>query len=613
MRSAATPLPATHCSSLTAERPLPGLIPDSFIQELLARTDIVEVIGARLELKRAGREYKARSPFTNEKTPSFFVSPAKQMYFDFSSGKSGNAIGFLMDYDRLPFPEAVEELAQRAGLEVPHEGGGEPRLVLDGPLDALAAAERLFRAELKRAPQAVDYLQKRGVSGETARRYGIGYAPESWDFLSRQFPDPQHALTAGLLKFKDDSADSRRRPYDVFRNRVMFPIRDTRGRVIAFGGRALGDDPAKYLNSPETPLFHKGRQLFGLYEARQASKTALPYLLVVEGYMDAVMLAQYGFTNAVATLGTATTREHLGLLFKSTARVVFCFDGDRAGRSAAWRALEQALPEVRDGRECRFMFLPEGHDPDTLVQEIGADAFAERVAQAVPLSEFLLAELSRQADVATLDGRARLIGLARPYVQRLREGALRAVLVEELSRLSRLPREEVDRLLNDGAAAPAAPAPAAVVGPGGGAGGSRLVRRTLQLLLERPALAAEVAHLQQLADAPVPGAAALVEALEFFVEHPEAAAAQLLALWQGTPKGAALQRLAGAPLALDDDGIAREFADAITQLRRQALRARVQKLLAEAGESQLSLASQRELEAMTRELAAIETGLNATH
>ena len=347
-----------------------GRIPEAFIHDLLERTDIVEIIGARIELKRAGREYKARSPFSNEKTPSFFVSPQKQMFFDFSSGKNGTAISFLMEYDRLSFVEAVEELAQRAGLEVPREGGRSDHVVMDGPLDALAAAQRFYRDQLRSAQPAIEYLKKRGVTGDTAKLFGIGYAPESWDALSSFLKDARHAVDAGLLIERDGGG-----VYDRFRNRIMFPIRDTRGRVIGFGGRTLGNDPAKYLNSPETPLFHKGRNLYGLYEAKQSSKSNLPYLLVVEGYMDVVMLAQHGIPQAVATLGTATTREHLALLFKSTSKVVFCFDGDRAGRSAAWRALEQALPEVYESRECQFMFLPDGHDPDSLVQQIGQEAF----------------------------------------------------------------------------------------------------------------------------------------------------------------------------------------------------------------------------------------------
>ena len=367
-----------------------GRIPEAFIQDLLARTDIVEVIGSRVELKRAGKEFRGLSPFTHEKTPSFFVNPSKQMFFDFSSGKNGNAIGFLMEYDRLSYVEAIEDLARNAGVEVPREGGHKTdRLVLDGPLDAMAAAQRFFREQLRKHQPAIDYLKKRGVSGETAKTFGIGFAPESWDALTHFFQDTKHAVEAGLLIRKDDGG-----VYDRFRNRVMFPIRDTRGRTIAFGGRTLGNDPAKYLNSPETPLFHKGRNLFGLYEAKQ-SDSKLPYLIVVEGYMDVVMLAQHGIQEAVATLGTATTQDHLHLLFKSTSKVVFCFDGDRAGRAAAWRALEQALPEVYEGRECVFMFLPDGHDPDTLVQEIGAEAFRKLIGDALPLSQFLLGELGK--------------------------------------------------------------------------------------------------------------------------------------------------------------------------------------------------------------------------
>ena len=569
-----------------------GRIPDSFIQELLSRTDIVEVVGARVELKRAGREYKGLSPFTNEKSPSFFVNPAKQMFFDFSSGKNGTAITFLMENDRLSFVEAVEELASRAGLEVPREGGPE-RLVLDGPLDALAAAERFFRAQLKTHQPAIDYLKKRGLDGETAKLFAIGYAPESWDALARLFPvaggQQRHALDAGLLIERDGGG-----AYDRFRNRVMFPIRDTRGRTIGFGGRTLGDDPAKYLNSPETPLFHKGRNLFGLYEAKQSVKTDLPYLIVVEGYMDVVMLAQHGIRNAVATLGTATTREHLALLFKSTSRVVFSFDGDRAGRSAAWRALEQALPEVHEGRECRFLFLPDGHDPDTLVQEIGAEAFRALVERSLSLSEFLLGELAKQVKLDTLEGRARLAGLAKPHLDKLREGPLRALMIDELGRLTRLSRGDLDAALA-GSAKPAASRPAGET-TRAESPGAKPVRRALQLVLEHPALAAGAEHLGQLALLSQPGVDVLVDALEFFREHPEAHAAQLIERERGTPRGAALERVSRLPMDTDDvAAMAAEFRDCLLLLRRRALRERQQALLDAARERSLSPAEQGEL------------------
>ena len=570
-----------------------GLIPQGFIHDLLTRTDIVEVIGSRLELKRAGREYKALSPFSNEKSASFFVSPTKQFFHCFSSGKHGNAVGFLMEYDRLTFVEAVEELAKRAGLDVPREGGGSfERLVLDGPLDALAAAERFFREQLRKYPQAVEYLKRRGVSGDTAKAFGIGFAPASWDALNQFFDDPRHAIDAGLLIAKEDG-----KTYDRFRNRIMFPIRDTRGRVIAFGGRTLGDDPAKYLNSPETPLFHKGRNLFGLYEAKQSIKSELPQLLVVEGYMDVVMLAQHGIREAVATLGTATTREHLALLYKSTRKIVFCFDGDRAGRSAAWRALEQALPEVHGERECQFMFLPEGQDPDSLVQEIGSEAFRERIGQAQTLSAFLLGELSRQTSLATLDGRAKLAALARPHLEKLKPGPLQTLMVDELARLTRLRREDILSSRAE-ATAPRRPVEQSE------AGVTRPVRRALQLLIERPDLADAVGHTELLAGADLPGIASLVDALEFFHENPGANGGQLLEYWRDTPRAVALERLMRQEVALDDAGIEREFVDAIRHLQQKALRSRLDQLFAEARIRALTQAEAAEAESLTRQLSA---------
>ena len=572
-------------------------IPQGFIQDLLSRIDIVEVIGTRVDLKRAGKEYKGLSPFTNEKSPSFFVSPAKQMFFCFSSGKNGTAINFLMENDRLSFVEAVEELAKRAGVQVPREGGRSEQLVLEGPLDALAAAERFYRTQLRSHQPAIDYLKKRGLGGDTAKLFGIGFAPESWDALARLFPDPEYALTAGLLIPRDSGG-----AYDRFRNRIMFPIRDTRGRVIAFGGRTLGNDPAKYLNSPETPLFHKGRNLFGLYEAKQSSKADLSFLMVVEGYMDVVMLAHHGIRNAVATLGTATTRDHLSLLFKSTQKVVFCFDGDRAGRSAAWRALEQALPEVHEGRECRFMFLPDGHDPDTLVQEIGADAFRALVEQAMSLSNFLLGELKKEVNLGTRDGRARLVGLARPHLEKMREGPLRSVIIDELEHLSRLGRADLESLLAGRERAATAGRPSAPSGRAE-APGARPIRRALQLLLEHPEMAQKVAHVEQLAAMPQPGIDVLVEAIEFFHEHPQSHAGQLLEQWRDTPKGAALNRIIGVEVQLDEAAIEQEFVDTIGHLRLKALRGRAQTLLNSAKERELAPAETAELEQITRQLS----------
>lgn len=552
------------------------------------RTDIAEVIGARVELKRAGRELKGLSPFTHEKTASFYVSPTKQMFFDFSSGKNGNAIGFLMEYDRLSFVEAVEVLAQQAGLEVPREGGGQAvRVVMDGPLDALAAAERFYRDQLKQHPPAVAYLRQRGVDGETAKRFGIGYAPDRWDALTGFLKDPRHALDAGLLIEREGQPGQ---GYDRFRHRIMFPIRDTRGRVIGFGGRALGDDPAKYLNSPETALFHKGRNLFGLYEAKTARKSALPQLLVVEGYMDVVMLHQHGIDEAVATLGTATTRDQLALIFKSTRRVVFCFDGDRAGRAAAWRALEQALPEIYDTRECHFLFLPDGEDPDSLVQKEGAEAFRARIDAAPTLTQFLLSELMRQSKPTTLDGRAQLAALARPFLAKLREGPLRDLLVAELSRITRLAPAQVE--------APERARPASAgetVNRKPKSRAALAIKTAVQGLLEHPPLAQHIDHLELLAQSPAPGIRLLVSMIDFFQNHPEARAAQLVEAWRGTAEGAALMRLMAEPRELDAQAALREVDDSLALLLDHARRARVDELIEASLLQPLTPQEQREL------------------
>ena len=342
-----------------------GLIPQSFIDDLLNRSDIVDVVSSRIQLKKAGKNYSACCPFHKEKTPSFSVSPDKQFYYCFGCGAGGNALGFVMDHDQLDFPEAVEELAKRAGMDVPREESGRPRAprqAVDSPLYTLleAAAEH-YRQALRNHPQrryAVDYLKGRGLSGEIARDFGLGFAPPGWDNLFKQLGtdalQQKAMIDAGLLI---ENADSGKR-YDRFRDRIMFPIRDSRGRVIAFGGRVLGDDKPKYLNSPETPVFHKGQELYGLFEARKFNRD-LDEIMVVEGYMDVIALAQQGLRNAVATLGTATSEEHLKRLFRLVPSVLFCFDGDAAGRNAAWRALESTLPSLQDGRRARFLFLPD--------------------------------------------------------------------------------------------------------------------------------------------------------------------------------------------------------------------------------------------------------------
>src|SRR5512144_2505118 len=378
------------------------MIPKSFVQELLGRVDIVE---SYLPLKRAGANLVACCPFHSEKSPSFTVSPTKQFYHCFGCGAHGSAIGFLMNYDRLEFPDAVEELASRAGLKVPYEGGREaPREDTADLYQVLDAAAAFYRRQLAANETARAYFAERGLDETTIAKFNLGYAPDQWDALKNALGTSAQRIAllekAGML-----TSGERGSKYDRFRHRVMFPIQDRRGRVIAFGGRVLGDGTPKYLNSPETELFHKGKQLFALWQVRLAH-SKIPRLIVVEGYMDVIALFQHGVTQAVATLGTATTRDHAELLFRNCADVYFCFDGDRAGRQAAWRAVESVLPRMRDGRQAFFLFLPDGEDPDSLVRKEGKIGFEQRLKAATPLSEFFFAELGKDVNLASLDGKA---------------------------------------------------------------------------------------------------------------------------------------------------------------------------------------------------------------
>ena len=431
-----------------------GLIPQDFIDDLIARADIVEVVGKRIQLKKAGREYKACCPFHDEKTPSFTVSPAKGFYHCFGCGAHGTAIGFLMEYEHMSFVEAVEAIAGMLGVEVPRSQSDRPARRYDELFALMASVEQHFQNCLRDAPAAVDYLKQRGIDGATAKRFNIGYAPEGWSVVLDKFGTSREAierlLATGLIIRKDNG-----KHYDRFRERIMFPIRDARGRTIGFGGRAVGDGEPKYLNSPETVLFHKGRELYGLYEARQALRH-IDRLVVVEGYMDVVALARNGIDFAIATLGTATTGDHLNVLFRLTDNVNFCFDGDRAGRAAAWRALENALPHIREGRQIRFVFLPEGHDPDSYVNERGADAFVAAVDQGVALSDFLISELAGQVDMATVDGKARLAELAKPLLRRIPPGVYRELLLESLAGTVGMPATKLERILGS-ASEPAGP------------------------------------------------------------------------------------------------------------------------------------------------------------
>ncbi|MDE2605957.1 MAG: DNA primase [Burkholderiales bacterium] len=418
-------------------------IPQNFIQELLARADIVEIVGRYVQLKKGGANFLGLCPFHGEKTPSFTVSPSKQFYHCFGCGKNGNAIGFLMDYAGMNFVEAVKDLAGQYGMQVPEDDRSpadrareaEQRQKQATLTDVLEKAGAAYRKHLKASPRAIAYLKGRGVSGEIARQFGLGYAPEGWRTLASVFPEYDDPLLAesGLVIVNEE--DGKR--YDRFRDRIMFPIRNVKGECIGFGGRVLGDGTPKYLNSPETPVFSKGRELYGLWEARNALREQ-GYVLVTEGYMDVIGLAQLGFPNAVATLGTACTTDHVQKLFRFTDNVVFSFDGDAAGRRAARKALDGALPYATDVRTVKFLFLPPEHDPDSYIREYGQDAFARFVRQAVPLSEFLMDAAAEGCDLGTAEGRSRMVSNAGPLWKLLPEGALRKQLLGAIAERAQL-------------------------------------------------------------------------------------------------------------------------------------------------------------------------------
>ncbi len=544
-----------------------GRIPPEFIDDLLSRVDVVDIINQRVPLRRAGSEYKACCPFHDEKTPSFTVSPSKQFYHCFGCGAHGTALGFLMEYDRLSFPEAVEELAASVGLEMPDtisfQQGPDNR-----PLyDLMEEATAWYSAQLRQHPEAAratDYLKQRGLSGEIASEFRMGFAPPGWNNLMQALgssPERQRLMEkAGLL------SSGKGRQYDRFRDRIMFPIRDTRGRVVGFGGRVMGDDTPKYLNSPETPIFHKGRELYGLYEARKALKQ-IDALLVVEGYMDVVALAQFGIRNAVATLGTATTADHLEKLFRSAPQVIFCFDGDRAGRDAAWKALETALPLLRDGRQAGFLFLPEGEDPDSLVRQIGAETFRQRMGKAQPLSEFLFGKLQEQVDMSTLDGRARLVSLARPYIDKLPGGVFRDMMEQQLAELSgrNIVRK---RAMGNVRQKPSGGARPALMKP---------MHRAIALLLQYPQLAA----LQDLPEGwrqhDSKGVKILSQLLEILRANPTYTTAMLVEHWEDDDIRHHLGKLATAELVVFDDQ-EEQFRGCLQRLEKEARQSRASRL-----------------------------------
>jgi len=431
-----------------------SLIPQDFIDDLLDRIDIVDVVDSRVKLKRSGKNYSACCPFHDEKTPSFTVSPDKQFFYCFGCGASGNAVGFILDYERVTFPEAVELLARSAGLDVPKQVQSEAQIEREQEKKNLYSlmqkASDFYQEQLRHHPSkhmAVNYLKGRGLDGKTAKAFGVGFAPPGWDnllkALSKDDQDKHLLIEGGMLIHQEQD----KKLYDRFRHRIMFPIIDMRGRVIGFGGRVLGDDKPKYLNSPETSIFHKSQELYGLYQARQSLRE-LKRLLVVEGYMDVVSLAQYGIDYAVATLGTACGEEHLLKAFKHTTEVVFCFDGDQAGRTAARRALDASLSSMTDGKTVKFLFLPEGEDPDTLVRQIGKDKFERMIDLAVPLEDFLFDAAAEGLNIRSLEGRARFSRRAAPLLDKLPKGIFRELMFEQLAVRTGLSRSTLEELIH---------------------------------------------------------------------------------------------------------------------------------------------------------------------
>ncbi len=558
-----------------------GRIPQQFIDDLLARTDIVDLIDQRVRLKKAGKNYQACCPFHNEKSPSFTVSPDKQFYHCFGCGAHGTALGFLMEYDGLEFLDAIDEMAAMHGLTVPREstGGSSPQQ------QAAARAERqdlygllndisqFYQQQLRSAPAAIDYLKGRGLSGEVVKRFGIGYVPDQWDSVKRRFGknrDTERQLIDGGMLLQNDNG----RVYDRFRDRIMFPIRDRRGRTIGFGGRVLGDGTPKYLNSPETPVFHKGRELYGLYEVRQAHRNP-ERILVVEGYMDVVALAQFGIDYAVASLGTSTTPDQLQLLYRTTREVICCYDGDRAGREAAWRALDNALPLMQDGRSLRFVFLPDGEDPDSLVRTQGKDAFEHLLNNAQDFGDFLFERLA-QDSMGGDAGQHELAHKAAEAIMRVPEGFTREGLVTQLSRQlnwgenERRVKELFARLKPaEGEKKPPSRPQKLKLTP---------LRRAIALVLQYPAAAARLPEMPALEELSVPGMELLLALLVMVREQPGMSTAQLLEHWRGHSAEPALSRLAMADNAFAGDHIEQELQDIFVVLINDYLAQRIELL-----------------------------------
>ncbi|WP_199438165.1 DNA primase [Vibrio owensii] len=584
-----------------------GHIPRSFIDDLLARLDIVDIIDARVKLKKKGKNYGACCPFHNEKTPSFSVSQEKQFYHCFGCGAHGNAIDFIMEFERLEFVEAIEELASYLGLDVPREqrsgGGGQFK---SGPqasssekrslYDLMGSIAQFYRNQLKQPASkvAIEYLKDRGLSGEIVQKFGIGYVADEWDLVRKNFgqnKDNQDMLVTGGMLIENDKGNR----YDRFRGRIMFPIRDRRGRVIGFGGRVLGDGTPKYLNSPETPIFHKGKELYGLYEVLQAYREP-PRILVVEGYMDVVALAQYGVDYSVASLGTSTTGDHIQMLFRQTNTVVCCYDGDRAGKEAAWRALENALQYLKTGNTLKFLFLPDGEDPDSYVRKYGKQAFEQQIEQATPLSSYLFDNLIElhQINLGNNEGKSALRAYASALIDKIPDPYFQELLEKLLDERTgfdnrlRQPRKKTSETR---------PQPHKEIK-------RTPMREVIALLIQNPSYAQMVPDLSSVRDLSIPGLSLFVDVLDKCQAHPHINTGQLLEHWRNSQNETLLSRLASWDIPLDEDNQEEIFLDSLDKIIAQCVEKQIENLQAKARSVGLSAEEKRELLALMLDLKA---------
>ena len=584
-----------------------GRIPREFIDDIIARTDIVELVDSRVRLKKAGRNHQACCPFHDEKSPSFTVSQDKQFYHCFGCGAHGNVISFLMEFDRLEFPEAIEELAQYHSIEVPREKGGAPapsaeqKQQKESDYALMEKIAKYFAQQLRVHPdkdKAVTYLKNRGLSGEIVKAFDMGYAPPEWDSVLKTF-GISPVYQEQLLDLKLITENDNRRRFDFFRDRIMFPIRDKRGRVIGFGGRVLEDGGPKYLNSPETRIFHKGHELYGFYQAKQAHRN-LARVMIVEGYMDVVALGQFGIDYAVASLGTATTPEHIQMLFRATSEVVCCYDGDRAGKEAAWRALENALPFLKDGVEMKFLFLPDGEDPDTLVRKIGKDAFESQLQNdAVPLSKFFFDNLLQRHHIGSNEGKAALKSEATPLIEQILGENIRAILLSDLN--DHMGNHNKHKLERDIAKANQRTSPKKLDFSTPNKSTISPVRMMIRLLLDDPSLAnrCQSADPTPLSSMGIPGIDMLVELFQFCLSKPKANTAQVLEHFREHPQSANLSKLMMWEYA--EQNLAAVFEDSFGKLLDWHLQSRMDELFSKSRVSKLSDAEKHELNLLVKE------------